>query len=289
MHEKPVKFVKSKGAVIGVESYSGEGAFGRAPLSLGIISADCDVVAFAPLLGEELPFFSMDIRGQAVRGTEVAEDGGFTIEDYNADFDAVREYLGLEKIVLHGYSHAGFAAAHYALAHPERVEALILSEPSLFEDRANLYKWAELAEGPESAASIESMLRYVNPQLSAEELRRGVTYIMRSWQSPEMMGKAYRTRADNQLTARDLSNLKVPTLLIGGTESEMNHNIHKTAAAVPFASVWWVQGANHFDLVAKASCAPEIAAVVQRFVQSVATRRESVLSASEYAGTSLVQ
>lgn len=290
MHENPVKLVQSKGALIGVESYSGPSGFDKAPLmTLGAISADCDVVAFAPILGETLPMFSMDIRGQAIRGTEVAEGGGFTIDDYNADFEAVREFLGLEKVVLHGYSHAGFSAAHYALAHPERVEALILTEPTLFDDRADLYKWAELAEGPGTAlASTEAMLRYVNPTLSDEELRRGAKYVNRSWQSAEIMGKAYRTRAENPLTASDLSNLKVPTLLIGGTESQMSFHVHKTAAAMPFANVWWAQGADHFDLVTNAELAPEIAAIITRFVQSVSTQA-GAQATSAYTGDSLVQ
>jgi pimeloyl-ACP methyl ester carboxylesterase len=271
MFENALDRVPSRGATIGIESYSGTLAFNNARARQNratLISADCGEAAFARLLGEAIPTFSMDLRGQVMRGTRVVPDGSFTIADYNGDFNAVRDSLGVERIVLHGYSVHGFYAAHYAIAHPERLQALILTEPSIFEERAALEQWARLAEENEILASTKAMLQYVNPLLSGEELERGADFVNRCWQSPEIIGKHYLTRAENQLTAEALSNLKVPLLLIGGTESAMKHNVYKAAAAVPDAHVWWIRGANHFDLVANPDYAPQVAATIRNFLSS---------------------
>lgn len=56
-------------------------------------------------------------------------------EDYSLqtlinDLDALRDSLGVQKLVLLGYSFGAELALRYAIAHPERVEKLILSAPA---------------------------------------------------------------------------------------------------------------------------------------------------------------
>jgi proline iminopeptidase len=51
----------------------------------------------------------------------------YTIERDVADVEAVRRALGAERIVLYGRSYGGMVAQAYALTHPARVQALILS------------------------------------------------------------------------------------------------------------------------------------------------------------------
>lgn len=50
--------------------------------------------------------------------------------DFVAWLDEVFELLGLERLNLVGYSYGGWQAAQYALAHPSRVEKLVLLAPS---------------------------------------------------------------------------------------------------------------------------------------------------------------
>ena len=68
----------------------------------------------------------LDNRG---RGRSAAGRGGapYTLEHDVADVEAVRRALGAERIVVYGRSYGGMVAQAYALAHPERVHALILS------------------------------------------------------------------------------------------------------------------------------------------------------------------
>lgn len=53
-----------------------------------------------------------------------------------ADIDALREWAGVDQIVVAGGSYGGFIAMEYAIAFPERVRAMILRDTSA--DRSNL-------------------------------------------------------------------------------------------------------------------------------------------------------
>lgn len=52
----------------------------------------------------------------------------FTHEQWVADVDALREWIGAEQIVMAGGSYGGFIALEYAVAHPDRVRALVLRD-----------------------------------------------------------------------------------------------------------------------------------------------------------------
>lgn len=54
----------------------------------------------------------------------------FTHEQWVADVDALREWAGAERIVMAGGSYGGFIAMEYAIAHPDRVRALVLRDTS---------------------------------------------------------------------------------------------------------------------------------------------------------------
>lgn len=50
-----------------------------------------------------------------------------TFETFVGDIDAVRAELGFERINLLGHSWGGLVAMHYAIAHPDRLDSLILA------------------------------------------------------------------------------------------------------------------------------------------------------------------
>lgn len=72
------------------------------------------------------------------QSTGIINDQTMTIEQYVADLDSVRKALKLEKISLLGHSWGGFLAMQYAIAHPEHVDKLILSNscPASFDEYA---------------------------------------------------------------------------------------------------------------------------------------------------------
>ncbi|WP_283137460.1 alpha/beta fold hydrolase [Rhizohabitans arisaemae] len=70
------------------------------------------------------------------RGSGASDDNGpFTHEQWVADVEAIREWIGAEKIIMAGGSYGGFIAMEYAIAHPDRVSALVLRDTSA--DNAN--------------------------------------------------------------------------------------------------------------------------------------------------------
>ena len=53
-------------------------------------------------------------------------DGTFEVRDQIADLDAIRQYLGANKLHLFGHSWGGLLAQLYTKAHPDRVASLVL-------------------------------------------------------------------------------------------------------------------------------------------------------------------
>jgi len=65
------------------------------------------------------------------RGSGQSEGNGtFSHEQWAADVDALREWVGAERIVMAGGSYGGFMAMEYATRYPDRVRALVLRDTS---------------------------------------------------------------------------------------------------------------------------------------------------------------
>lgn len=75
-------------------------------------------------LAEEMQLIYIDNRGSGRSATGPQES--YSLENNLEDIEALRQYLGLEKIVLHGHSYGGMVAQAYALRYPEHVAGLML-------------------------------------------------------------------------------------------------------------------------------------------------------------------
>ena len=75
-------------------------------------------------LSEWMRVVTFDARGSG----DSAYVGPYTHEQWVADVDAIREHFQAQKIVMGGGSYGGFITLEYALAHPDRVEALVLRD-----------------------------------------------------------------------------------------------------------------------------------------------------------------
>ena len=75
-------------------------------------------------LDDEMRLIYYDHRGNGRSGRPPAET--ITFEQLCADADALREYLGFEKVAVLGYSFGGCIALEYALRYPEHLSHLIL-------------------------------------------------------------------------------------------------------------------------------------------------------------------
>lgn len=80
------------------------------------------------------------------RGSGQSEgEGVYSHEQWAADIDGLREWIGAEKIVMAGGSYGGFMTMEYALRYPDRVEALVLRDTSADHSNAHLARENALA------------------------------------------------------------------------------------------------------------------------------------------------
>lgn len=63
------------------------------------------------------------------RSSSIGDPSQLSVDLYVAHLDLVRQAIGADRVVLLGQSWGGFLALAYAAAHPQAVEALILSSP----------------------------------------------------------------------------------------------------------------------------------------------------------------
>lgn len=77
---------------------------------------------FSPLSQKmQLVYFDHRGQGRSARGNKAS----YTLDNNVEDMEALREYLGLEKIVVIGASYGGMVALTYASRYPDRVSHLI--------------------------------------------------------------------------------------------------------------------------------------------------------------------
>jgi len=87
--------------------------------------------AFEHTIGPELERYATVLYYEQ-RGcgrSKAPSDHDYAMSTLVADLEALRERLGLERIHLLGYSFGGALALEYAIAHPDRVDHMILQAP----------------------------------------------------------------------------------------------------------------------------------------------------------------
>lgn len=85
-----------------------------------------DHTAYKPLFSSltdqlQLVYFDQRGQGRSARGNKET----YTLANNIEDLEALRDYLGLEKIVLIGSSYGGMVALSYAIKYPQNVQALM--------------------------------------------------------------------------------------------------------------------------------------------------------------------
>lgn len=85
----------------------------------------------------------------------------YTVERLVADLEALRAALGHEKISLLGQSAGGAVAAHYALAHPDRVDKLVIV--SSWASAEEFVRTGNLANALLSADDVEEYRKLIEP------------------------------------------------------------------------------------------------------------------------------
>ena len=239
MREQPVAFVVHGGPGVDHSSYK---------------------LSFAPLSQNmQLVYFDHRGQGRSARGDKQT----YTLENNVEDMEALRQYLGLDKIVVIGTSYGGMVALSYAARYPERVSHLIaiatvadsrflgrakatLAEQGTpeqiacaarlwsgnFENEAQLQEYFQLM-GPMYSLTYD-------PQLSAKSWDRTIY-------SVDALNMAFAGFLRDYDIREQLPNITAPTLVIGGRHDwicapEFSEEI---AAAIPDAELKIFENSGH--------------------------------------------
>lgn len=211
-------------------------------------------------LGDRLRLVYYDHRGNG-RSERTAPET-LTFEQFSADADALRQELGLGKVLLLGHSYGGFIALDYALRYPESMSRLILIStapavdywPEIRENMRRRGATAEMIESFESGSwptdeELEAhvdLVGHLNFAAANEHLAREVTR--------ETIYSAYaRSAAFDLLQNYDveprLSEISVPTLVIVGREDVFTpmSQAQRLHDAIPGSELVVIEGAGHFN------------------------------------------
>ncbi|HEX2094166.1 MAG TPA: alpha/beta hydrolase [Longimicrobiaceae bacterium] len=79
-------------------------------------------------LAADFTLIFYDQRGSG-HSTPITNSSRISVAHHVADLEAVRRHFGLERMVLAGHSWGGGLALHYAAAHPQHTERMLLIDP----------------------------------------------------------------------------------------------------------------------------------------------------------------
>ena len=174
----------------------------------------------------QMAFFSrfyrviaLDTRGhgQSPRG-----DSPFTIRQFAADLLDFMDEMGLKKAHILGFSDGGNIALTFALAHPERVDHLILNGANLF------------PAGVKPTVQLPIVLGYHMASLFRNEKAR---------HNAELLGLMVK---EPNFSPAELAGLHVPTLVIAGTKDMiLERHTRLIADSLPDARLALLPG-DHF-------------------------------------------
>ena len=229
----------------------------------GLISAECKSINVLQMPGY----------GDS---TITADVDALTLDDYIEVLDQV---IDTSDGVLYGYSHSGYFMAQYALHRPDKVKAMVLVEPALYTPKQELLDRIALIEAGEDGQAMTSMLKFVGAThgRTDEQIDDTARTILQNVNSSSAVAREYRVRADNEVTEEALAGLKVPVLLIGGTDSHLSDMVKRAFQALPHAFVSWIEGATHLTLES-GDYELEIAAAINAFLQAVSANNAKMFN-----------
>lgn len=215
---------------------------------------------FSPL-SQKLQLVYFDHRGQG-RSARGAKES-YTLENNVEDMEALRQYLGIDKIVVIGASYGGMVALSYAISYPENVQSLIVIAT------AGSYRFLELAKvnlaqkGTKEQQAIAQLLwdgkfedegqlkKYFQVMMSMYSITYKPETPVKSWNrsilSPDAINVAFRGFLRSYNVLDQLHKITAPTLVIAGKHDwicppELSAEI---AAAIPNTDLRIFENSGH--------------------------------------------
>ena len=199
-----------------------------------------------------------------------------------ADADALRGSLGHEQVVLLGHSYGGFLALRYALAHPDRVKALVLVSTA-----AAMQHWERVHENLDLHSATPAQRRAFEDRPfedDADMLSTLQALLPLYFHRPEpdlmatlsasMVASSEASAAGGRCLAdydvrEDLGRISVPTLVLAGRHDFIlppDVTAEPLAAGVPGAELVVFERSGHFPFIEENDA---FLRVVRRFLRSL--------------------
>jgi 3-oxoadipate enol-lactonase / 4-carboxymuconolactone decarboxylase len=245
--------------------------------------ADGPVVVFGTSLGTALGMWDDQAAALAARfrvlrfdhrghGGSPVPRGPYTVEEMAGDVVALLDRLGIERVHYCGLSLGGMVGMRLALAHPERIERLVvcctsahLGPPEMWIERAATAR--EQGVEPLVAAALERWFTPDAPRAMVAKLEA-----MLRATDPEGYAGGCEALAANDLRGR-LGAIRAPTLAIAAADDPAAPPFHLEAIRdeIPGARLHVIERARH---IANVERADEFTRVVAGFLDGMRTRRE---------------
>lgn len=177
----------------------------------------------------------IDLPGHGL--SRCAETGGIGINQFVAVVDDVTEQLGLDKFTIAGSSMGGATAWNYALAHPSKLEGLVLvgasGWPASAEDAQNspfIFKLLEhsaarnLVKDLDLTSMIRSALHdsFANPSLVTDDMVERYSALSRAPCHRDAILELTVEREDRPVASNQIfQGLNLPTLILHGEQDNL--------------------------------------------------------------------
>lgn len=214
---------------------------------------------FGQRAADRYRLINLDQRGHG--DSEWAPDGDYTRDAFVADVEAVREGLGLERVILMGHSMGGLNAVEYTHRHPDRVSALILVDVGPEAAKEGVDNIMRFTRGPDELdfdEFVRNAMRF-NTRRTEENIRERMRHRLRPLENGKWtwkFDKRFRegegaVRSGSEIGADELwrrfRELAPPLLLVRGGQSDIlsQEVAERVVAEAPAARLAVVPEAGH--------------------------------------------
>ena len=208
---------------------------------------------WVPALSKDFRVIRYDLPGNGLTGPDAS--GDYTDARGMGVLLELLNHLGIQKISLVGHSIGGRLAWHFAAAHPERIEKLVLVAPDGFASPG-----FEYGKAPEIGLSLQAM-RYVLPKtllrmslepaysnasaMTDQRLTRYHDLMLAPGVRPALIARLEQSALPDPKPI--LAHIKVPTLLLWGDQDAMIPvaNADDYLRSLPNARLVRIPGVGH--------------------------------------------
>lgn len=224
--------------------------------------------ALLPLLDERYTVIAPDYRGH---GASESPEVPYELDDFVADVVRLLDELGLDRVHIVGFSIGAIFGEALAIAHPDRVAALVLLNSiggrTPEEARRALERLAVIRSTPPAEGAAASAVRWFTPEFRAahpDEVAAEVAIVSATPHAP--YAASYEVLATTDLIDR-VDEIVSPVLLVTGENDvgstpRMSRAVHER---LPGSHLVVVDGLQHYLHV---EVAPRIADLVNDFLGS---------------------